>query len=266
MSWTACRCWNASPGTPISACSSRARKSSDLKRASEELIERLATLDGVRNLHDDLPYGNDQLVFELTPEGQALGLSTAEVGSQLRAAYDGRRVQIFQDADAEMEVRLTLPEVERADPASLARFPIRTSRRRDDAAVPASPPGSAGAASTRFATTTRARNGFRERRCGSRHDHRRRGGGVRDRGSDPGTRAQVRHQLWPRRREPRGAGGADAVPAQLHDHARPHLHCPRVGVFLLHVAACRYGSDSAGPHRGARRARADGAAHQSRCR
>ena len=98
----------------------------DLKRASEELIERLATLDGVRNLHDDLPYGNDQLVFELTPEGQALGLSTAEVGSQLRAAYDGRRVQIFQDADAEMEVRLTLPEVERADPASLARFPIRT--------------------------------------------------------------------------------------------------------------------------------------------
>ena len=98
----------------------------DLKRASEELIERLGTLDGVRNLHDDLPYGNDQLVFELTPEGQALGLSTAEVGSQLRAAYDGRRVQIFQDADAEMEVRLTLPEVERADPASLARFPIRT--------------------------------------------------------------------------------------------------------------------------------------------
>lgn len=100
---------------------------SDLKRASDELMERLATLDGVRNLHDNLPYGNDQLVFELTPEGQALGLSTAAVGSQLRAAYDGRRVQIFQDADAETEVRLTLPEVERADPASLARFPIRTS-------------------------------------------------------------------------------------------------------------------------------------------
>ena len=99
----------------------------DLKRASEELIERLATLDGVRNLHDDLPYGNDQLVFELTSEGQALGLSTATVGSQLRAAYDGRRVQIFQDAEAETEVRLTLPEIERADPASLARFPIRTS-------------------------------------------------------------------------------------------------------------------------------------------
>ena len=98
----------------------------ELKRASEELIARLATLDGVRNLHDDLPYGNDQLVFELTPEGQALGLSTADVGGQLRAAYDGRRVQVFQDADAETEVRLTLPEVERADPASLGRFPIRT--------------------------------------------------------------------------------------------------------------------------------------------
>jgi len=97
-----------------------------LKTASEELINELKKVEGISNLHDDLPYGKEQWIFSLTTEGSALGLTISDVGRQLRAAFDGQRVQIFQEDEAELEVRLILPERERTNLATLAQFPIRT--------------------------------------------------------------------------------------------------------------------------------------------
>ena len=53
------------------------------------------------------------------------GLSTNDLGRQLRAAYDGRRIQIFQDRDIELEARLILPEAERTDLSAIGQFPIK---------------------------------------------------------------------------------------------------------------------------------------------
>lgn len=97
-----------------------------LKQASEELQEALSGYEGVSNVFDDLPYGRDQIVFSLTPTGKALGLSTESIGRQLRAAYDGARVQIFNAHDTELEVMVTLPDAERNDIASLRQFPVQT--------------------------------------------------------------------------------------------------------------------------------------------
>ncbi len=97
-----------------------------LKSAAEELITELGSLNGVSNLHDDLPYGKEQWIFSLPPEGRALGLTTTEVGRQLRAAYDGQRIQILQDEQSELEVRLILSEHQRKDLTSLDQFPIKT--------------------------------------------------------------------------------------------------------------------------------------------
>ena len=96
-----------------------------LKRASDDAIRELVALDGVSNLRDDLPYGKDQWILSLNTAGRSLGLSTGELGRQLRAAYDGRRIQIFQDGDNELEVRLLLPEEERTDLRRIERFPIK---------------------------------------------------------------------------------------------------------------------------------------------
>lgn len=97
-----------------------------LKKAAAELTSDLSALDGVTNVHDNLPYGKEQWIFKLTTEGRALGLTTASVGAQLRAAYDGLRIQIFEQDESEMEVRLMLPESERTNLASLGQFPIKT--------------------------------------------------------------------------------------------------------------------------------------------
>ena len=97
-----------------------------LKRAADDAMAELVTLNGVSNLRDNLPWGRDQWLLNLTTQGRALGLSTGDLGRQLRAAYDGRRIQIFQDRENELEVRLMLPESERADLSRIGRFPVKT--------------------------------------------------------------------------------------------------------------------------------------------
>jgi multidrug efflux pump subunit AcrB len=98
----------------------------ELKRASEELQDALLAYPGVSNVYDDLPYGRDQVIYSLTPAGKALGLSSASLGRQLRAAYNGERVQIFNLDDSELEVVVTLPDSERDNLSSLNRLPVRT--------------------------------------------------------------------------------------------------------------------------------------------
>lgn len=97
-----------------------------LKGAAEDLGAVLSTHPGVSNVVDNVPYGKEQFIFSLTPLGRSLGVTTESLGRQLRAAYSGQRVQIFNDRDVELEVRVILPDAEREDMASLQRLPIQT--------------------------------------------------------------------------------------------------------------------------------------------
>lgn len=97
-----------------------------LKTAALALGETLQGIDGVLEVQDDLAFGREQLIYSLTPAGQALGLTVADLGQQLRTAFDGQLVQIFQDGADEVEVRVRLAEAERARLASLLRFNVRT--------------------------------------------------------------------------------------------------------------------------------------------
>jgi multidrug efflux pump subunit AcrB len=95
-----------------------------LKAASLELQQAIARYNGVSNIDDDLPWGKEQLIYDLTPTGRRLGLDTAYVGSQLRAAFDGAIAQIFHLDEDEIEVRVTLPDNERDYNRTLEQFPL----------------------------------------------------------------------------------------------------------------------------------------------
>ncbi len=95
-----------------------------MKLAALELAEALKGLPGVTAVDDDLPYGFDQLIYALTPAGEALGLSVADLGKQLRAAYDGMLLQQFQDGADEVDVRIQLPDNEKRYLNSLDQLPI----------------------------------------------------------------------------------------------------------------------------------------------
>ena len=96
-----------------------------LKAAALDLAQTLDTIPGVSAIDDDLPYGREQLIYELSPAGEALGLSITDIGRQLRAAYDGIILQRFQQGADEVEVRLQLPEGEQRRLDSLPHLPIK---------------------------------------------------------------------------------------------------------------------------------------------
>ncbi|SFM41836.1 Multidrug efflux pump subunit AcrB [Ectothiorhodospira mobilis] len=95
-----------------------------LKAAALDLSETLNDFPGVYAVEDNMPFGREQLIYRLTPEGEALGLTTESLGRQLRAAFDGALSQIYQDGLEEIEVRVRLPDAQRHDAAILERFAV----------------------------------------------------------------------------------------------------------------------------------------------
>jgi multidrug efflux pump subunit AcrB len=84
-----------------------------LKAAALELAEVARGIPGVSAVEDDMPFGREQLVYRMTPAGEALGLTTESLGRQLRAAFDGQLAQLVQSGRDELEVRVLLPRDER---------------------------------------------------------------------------------------------------------------------------------------------------------
>lgn len=82
--------------------------SSSLKEAALDLRQRLARFEGVSAIDDDLPYGKQELLLELTAEGSALGFTTEDVGRQLRHAFEGAIAKRFPRGDEELVIRVSL--------------------------------------------------------------------------------------------------------------------------------------------------------------
>lgn len=98
--------------------------SEQLKLAAMDFAESIREIPGVSDIEDDMPYGRNQLVYKLSAAGEALGLTVAELGQQLRTAFDGKLIQLFQDGINEVEVRVTLPEQERHTLSALDRLEV----------------------------------------------------------------------------------------------------------------------------------------------
>lgn len=72
-----------------------------------------------------MPWGREQLLYQVSAYGEALGLTTSDLGRQLRAAFDGRIAQIYQDGRDEVEVRVQLPKDQRERLSTLSRITVR---------------------------------------------------------------------------------------------------------------------------------------------
>ncbi len=95
-----------------------------LKQLSLQIQDRLKGYAGVSNVDDDLPFGSQQLIFSITPAGEALGLDISLVGRQLRSALEGIIIQSFYQGDDNIDVRIRLPESQRNYLSSLEQMPI----------------------------------------------------------------------------------------------------------------------------------------------
>ncbi len=96
-----------------------------IKSAALDVTTALEGLDGVSGIEDDMPYGHQQLLFELTPLGRSLGLTEADVAQQLGNALNGYLSQIFIKGRDELEVRVMLPDRQRYHLATLDALQLR---------------------------------------------------------------------------------------------------------------------------------------------
>jgi multidrug efflux pump subunit AcrB len=96
-----------------------------LKAAALDLAQGLEGIPGVSDMTDDMPYGREQLIYRVSPAGQALGVTTELLGRQLRAAFDGYLAQLVQVGQDELEVRVLLPRAERTRLDALEALTIR---------------------------------------------------------------------------------------------------------------------------------------------
>ncbi len=80
-----------------------------LKSAAEALKARLARFPEVSALEDSLPYDKEELVLDLTPQGQALGFRTEDVGRELRSRLSGIEAATFPVGARSAAIRVEMP-------------------------------------------------------------------------------------------------------------------------------------------------------------
>jgi multidrug efflux pump subunit AcrB len=97
-----------------------------LERAAGEVAGKLGEYSGVKDISDGFSDGKPQLNFHLTPEGRSLGLTAAELGRQVRAAFFGAEALRQQRGRDEVRVMVRLPERERRSEHDIGALMIRT--------------------------------------------------------------------------------------------------------------------------------------------
>jgi len=83
-----------------------------LKRAASELMATLGAFPEVSGLEDNLPYGRDEIILRLTPQGAALGLTEAAIGAELFARLRGITAAEFPFGTRTTAVTVRLPQAE----------------------------------------------------------------------------------------------------------------------------------------------------------
>ncbi len=106
-----------------------------LEIAADTDAARLAAVDAVRSalsnrpgvsaIRDSAASASEEIVVELNDQGRALGLPQSVLASELRAAIFGTIATEVQRSKEEVEVRVRLPENERATLADLEDYRIR---------------------------------------------------------------------------------------------------------------------------------------------
>jgi multidrug efflux pump subunit AcrB len=80
-----------------------------LKQASEDLQRALAQYPEISAMQDNLAYDKEELILDLTAQGQALGFTIDGLGRALRARLNGIEAATFPDGPRSATIRVEVP-------------------------------------------------------------------------------------------------------------------------------------------------------------
>ncbi len=97
-----------------------------LEAAAEELGDALNEYEGVFDVRNSAFAGGDEIKLRIKPEAEALGLSMASLGRQVRQAFYGEEAQRIQRGKDEVKVMVRYPPEQRRSISDLENMRIRT--------------------------------------------------------------------------------------------------------------------------------------------
>ena len=98
----------------------------DLLQATAELKRTVANYDGVMDVADDFRPGKQEIRLNVTPEGEALGITMSGLSRQVRQAFFGEEAQRIQRGRDDVRVMVRYPETERRSLGDMENMRIRT--------------------------------------------------------------------------------------------------------------------------------------------
>ena len=119
------RSWGRGPGGDSLDIQMFGAKPEQLKAAAEALKSELAQFGEISGLEDSLAYDKQELLLELTPQGQALGLNIDGLGRVLRNRLGGIEAATYPVGPRSASIRVELP-VGELSADFLERTQIRT--------------------------------------------------------------------------------------------------------------------------------------------
>jgi len=106
------RGWRSGPGGDALDVQFYGADAQTLKAASEDLKTALTRFPQVSAVEDDLSYDKEELILELTPQGQALGFTIDGLGSVLRNRLNGVEAATYPLGSRSAAIRVELPQQE----------------------------------------------------------------------------------------------------------------------------------------------------------
>ncbi|MEO9572392.1 MAG: efflux RND transporter permease subunit [Tateyamaria sp.] len=106
------RGWRSGPGGDALDVEFFGADTDTLKAASEDLKRALLQYPEVSAVEDNLAYDKEELILDLTPQGQALGFTIDTLGRALRDRLNGIEAATYPDGPRSAEIRVELPEGE----------------------------------------------------------------------------------------------------------------------------------------------------------
>jgi len=112
-------------GSPVSVRLS-GRDFDRLKIAAQKTKDKLATYPGIEDITDTFASGKQELILEIKPAAEQLGLTLSDLSAQVRQAFFGFEVQTLQRDRDDVRVVVRYPLSERQSLDNLQTMMIRT--------------------------------------------------------------------------------------------------------------------------------------------
>ena len=97
-----------------------------LRSAALDLQQRLQDFPGTSDIGNTFREGKEEIRLRLLPSAEPLGLTMADLATQVRAAFYGEEAQRVLRGREEIKVMVRYPEEQRRSPADLDQLRIRT--------------------------------------------------------------------------------------------------------------------------------------------